>query len=220
MNNSDHSVTTKAPSMVFPMHNPPHQSVFSDPKGDAAVQNRPWNNDDYGKLVMAGIISVVIIFAAVTTLVIFCTVQKLEQRKRHKQKEQQNNKGKHLAAAVPCYKWDPMNHNGALNHGTSGVSSSSYTNTIITAQEGLSSVDASSSGDIYDVEQPLPEKGSKDDYHFYCAVCSVSFENGIRVYESNNPKCRHIFHQNCMDKWLNHQNTCPICNEIYALQYV
>jgi hypothetical protein len=38
------------------------------------------------------------------------------------------------------------------------------------------------------------------------------------VYKSNNPRCCHRHHQACMDKWLNIQNTCPVCNQPYVLQ--
>ncbi|KAM0049664.1 putative chromatin regulator PHD family [Helianthus debilis subsp. tardiflorus] len=42
-----------------------------------------------------------------------------------------------------------------------------------------------------------------------CAVCLSSFEDGqmIRVL----PTCKHHFHVECIDKWLESHSSCPIC---------
>ena len=53
-----------------------------------------------------------------------------------------------------------------------------------------------------------------------CALCSEEFTRGDVVCESNNPKCQHEFHKECMMTWLNIQNSCPICNLPYVLQSV
>lgn len=43
-----------------------------------------------------------------------------------------------------------------------------------------------------------------------CAVCLSSFEEKEQIRELCN--CHHIFHRNCLDKWLDHrQTTCPLC---------
>jgi RING-H2 zinc finger protein RHA1 len=43
-----------------------------------------------------------------------------------------------------------------------------------------------------------------------CAVCLNSFEEEEHIRELCN--CHHIFHRNCLDKWLDHrQTTCPLC---------
>ena len=60
----------------------------------------------------------------------------------------------------------------------------------------------------------------KERQQHQCALCSVEFKEGVEVYVSNNPKCGHQFHKSCMDKWLAYQYTCPVCNEVYALQEV
>ncbi|GLJ55466.1 hypothetical protein SUGI_1191030 [Cryptomeria japonica] len=45
---------------------------------------------------------------------------------------------------------------------------------------------------------------------FICAVCLCAFEADDEIRELCN--CRHIFHRDCLDKWLDHdQNTCPLC---------
>ncbi|XP_062085375.1 RING-H2 finger protein ATL11-like [Humulus lupulus] len=42
-----------------------------------------------------------------------------------------------------------------------------------------------------------------------CAVCSTEFEDDetLRLI----PICDHVFHTNCIDKWLKSNATCPIC---------
>jgi len=44
-----------------------------------------------------------------------------------------------------------------------------------------------------------------------CTVCLECFENGqdVRIF-----KCNHIFHQKCIDKWLEIQNFCPNCKSL------
>merc|ERR1711915_321866 len=43
-----------------------------------------------------------------------------------------------------------------------------------------------------------------------CTVCLSSFEEEDEVRELRN--CHHIFHRNCLDKWVDHsQTTCPVC---------
>ena len=42
--------------------------------------------------------------------------------------------------------------------------------------------------------------------------CSICYEkiNKTNIYES---KCNHSFHVNCIEKWLERYNTCPLCRE-------
>ena len=43
-----------------------------------------------------------------------------------------------------------------------------------------------------------------------CAICLSDFIRGDPIYIL--PRCDHIFHQNCMAKWLDQQqSTCPLC---------
>ncbi|KAJ4830754.1 hypothetical protein Tsubulata_020787 [Turnera subulata] len=50
-------------------------------------------------------------------------------------------------------------------------------------------------------------KGSKEGLE--CAVCISRFEDSeiLRLL----PKCRHAFHTNCIDQWLQHHSSCPLC---------
>ncbi|KAK7282985.1 hypothetical protein RIF29_12152 [Crotalaria pallida] len=50
-------------------------------------------------------------------------------------------------------------------------------------------------------------KGSKEGLE--CTVCLSKFEDTeiLRLL----PKCKHAFHMNCIDKWLESHSTCPLC---------
>ncbi|KAI5647215.1 hypothetical protein M9H77_33220 [Catharanthus roseus] len=49
-----------------------------------------------------------------------------------------------------------------------------------------------------------------------CAVCLHDFEGGdeeIRCLKN----CKHIFHRNCLDRWMDHhQITCPLCRTSFV----
>ncbi|XP_054812909.1 RING-H2 finger protein ATL57 [Prosopis cineraria] len=42
-----------------------------------------------------------------------------------------------------------------------------------------------------------------------CAICLSEFEIGETVKMV--PNCKHVFHQQCIDRWLSSHVTCPIC---------
>ncbi|KAJ8421347.1 hypothetical protein Cgig2_027955 [Carnegiea gigantea] len=42
-----------------------------------------------------------------------------------------------------------------------------------------------------------------------CAICLAEFQERERVKEI--PYCRHVFHSDCIDKWLSSHVTCPLC---------
>jgi len=50
-----------------------------------------------------------------------------------------------------------------------------------------------------------------------CTLCHKAFEKGEDVVESTNPRCIHMFHQDCIASWLPYQNTCPTCSETFVV---
>lgn len=52
-----------------------------------------------------------------------------------------------------------------------------------------------------------------------CAVCLNEFERSDEIRQLKN--CCHIFHKNCLDKWLDHdQKTCPLCRSCLLSEIV
>ena len=43
-----------------------------------------------------------------------------------------------------------------------------------------------------------------------CVICQINYKKGERVREL--PHCKHVYHQRCIDKWLQRKATCPNCN--------
>ncbi|KAF8404535.1 hypothetical protein HHK36_009422 [Tetracentron sinense] len=51
-----------------------------------------------------------------------------------------------------------------------------------------------------------------------CAVCLSKFEEGEEIREL---KCKHIFHKDCLDRWLQHDSaTCPLCRSLVLPEIV
>lgn len=51
----------------------------------------------------------------------------------------------------------------------------------------------------------------KEEYGLECAICLVEFEDVsvLRLLTS----CNHVFHQECIDLWLESHKTCPVCRQ-------
>ena len=54
-----------------------------------------------------------------------------------------------------------------------------------------------------------------------CVICMEEFKNGTEIRKI--PSCRHIFHSECIMKWLSgtnqmDQQRCPMCNEEITVQ--
>jgi Ring finger domain len=43
-----------------------------------------------------------------------------------------------------------------------------------------------------------------------CSICLQQIDDSKNI---TTEKCKHRFHQNCIDKWKNNNNTCPMCRE-------
>ncbi|GAA0187258.1 hypothetical protein LIER_34546 [Lithospermum erythrorhizon] len=50
-----------------------------------------------------------------------------------------------------------------------------------------------------------------------CSVCLEDYQSEVEEEEGCNNKqvpCGHIFHENCIQVWLSHHNSCPLCRSI------
>ena len=47
-----------------------------------------------------------------------------------------------------------------------------------------------------------------------CLICMDDFTEEDLVRKL--PKCKHIYHKECIDKWIVKKSTCPICRAIYS----
>ena len=55
----------------------------------------------------------------------------------------------------------------------------------------------------------------KEENSFYkCVICTDDFVNGVQVIQFTCPS-KHIFHTDCLKKWLSVHAICPLCK--YAL---
>lgn len=69
------------------------------------------------------------------------------------------------------------------------------------------------------IEYGLLADGSEEHNAVTCAVCLNEFESSDEIRQLTN--CSHIFHKNCLDKWLEHdQKTCPLCRSCLMSEIV
>ena len=55
----------------------------------------------------------------------------------------------------------------------------------------------------------VTEDQDDEDTFFKCTICQQDFEDGVRI---RTMRCLHMFHKECIDRWLTKQNgSCPVC---------
>lgn len=52
-------------------------------------------------------------------------------------------------------------------------------------------------------------------YQMECAICLNEFKEKEAVKEI--PFCKHVFHPECIDRWLSSHLTCPVCRSTQLL---
>ncbi|KAB1227398.1 RING-H2 finger protein ATL32 [Morella rubra] len=62
---------------------------------------------------------------------------------------------------------------------------------------------------------PVYSYGEDTKYQVTCAICLGEFEEeeAVKVI----PFCKHVFHRECIDRWLSSQVTCPVCRCTHLL---
>ncbi|KAI4373567.1 hypothetical protein MLD38_011681 [Melastoma candidum] len=62
----------------------------------------------------------------------------------------------------------------------------------------------------------LPEVSYREGDHPHgqsdCTVCLSEFQEGEKVKVI--PRCRHVFHPDCLDSWLSSHLSCPVCRTV------
>ena len=50
-----------------------------------------------------------------------------------------------------------------------------------------------------------------------CAICLEKFQEGDQLCSSRNMDCKHVFHSECIYRWLLKHEECPYCRQIFLL---
>ena len=201
------TVPTIEPDYVVNIGAPRGQITVEDP----SFIEDPSPSSKWGTKFILEIFGAIILFAMVAVLVIVIIVKRMEHRKQQQKKAREDSRGEKLASALTPYKWYL---DGTLELGdTSSFSSlsdgsASEKEQQQQQQQQQNKEDVESGKCQKHISKVVPQ----------CALCAKDFQDGVEVYESNNLKCRHIYHKRCLDKWLNFQYSCPQCNEVFALQ--
>jgi Ring finger domain len=53
-----------------------------------------------------------------------------------------------------------------------------------------------------------------------CVLCSKFFQDSDIVTESWDPSCQHHFHKECIVRWLQRKDGCPVCKKEYVVGLV
>jgi len=56
-------------------------------------------------------------------------------------------------------------------------------------------------------------KKIKSNSNSSCSICLDYYMDNDKIRVLS--KCKHIYHKNCIDKWVQKNNTCPICRTSY-----
>lgn len=72
--------------------------------------------------------------------------------------------------------------------------------------------DDSHEDNVDDIESAVD---SVDDDGDLCAICLAHFQSRDRVSEACNPYCQHVFHEQCIIRWLGKCRRCPVCRQPY-----
>ncbi|XP_021606805.1 NEP1-interacting protein 2 isoform X3 [Manihot esculenta] len=57
--------------------------------------------------------------------------------------------------------------------------------------------------------QKLPQLEFQSNHQFCCSICLQDLKDGDWIREL--PNCGHLFHMDCIDKWLCRNGSCPMC---------
>jgi len=76
------------------------------------------------------------------------------------------------------------------------------------SSRGLTASEISRNSETYEIDgdqQPYITRGGAQT----CSICASEYELGDDIRRLN--RCRHEFHETCIDTWLSRHNSCPVC---------
>ena len=55
--------------------------------------------------------------------------------------------------------------------------------------------------------------GSSESNPASCSICLEEYRVGDNIAWSRHPECNHVYHRECIGKWLESKSSCPICRK-------
>ncbi|CAL9061764.1 unnamed protein product, partial [Musa banksii] len=106
----------------------------------------------------------------------------------------------------PCYDWWPTS-SSAEDEAEGGKGAEDRARHRAAAQAVRETLHVSTYGEVAGEEEEAGAVATA------CAVCLSEVSTWDKVWELRN--CRHLFHQGCLDRWLDHDEhlSCPLCRE-------
>ncbi|CAB9508908.1 expressed unknown protein [Seminavis robusta] len=153
-----------------------------------------------------------IILAVVATCccgTVFYLSLRHEREKEQKRIDRKVNRGKMLTKCLQPRKWDSDASTYADTESASDMA------TLDDDPHPISSRSLNNSHQHNVVFVMNNHKGKGFDQ---CQICEQPYSQQCTILQSNNHNCGHIFHKECMEKWLNYEHLCPICLNVFALQ--
>ncbi|KAH1237228.1 NEP1-interacting protein-like 1 [Glycine max] len=79
-----------------------------------------------------------------------------------------------------------------------------------TGNNGVSRVELANQVSIQNLERIRIHENPEQSSDLMCSICLEEFLIGTITIRLPHP-CYHIFHEHCITRWLNMNNTCPLC---------
>lgn len=76
------------------------------------------------------------------------------------------------------------------------------------SSRGLTASEISRNSETYEITGDRSPYSTHDGA-LTCSICTSEYESGDDIRRLN--RCRHEFHETCIDTWLSAHNTCPVC---------
>lgn len=198
---------------------------------DSSIDNEA-PSKKFGMGFFVGIFLGFIVFSAMLVVVIIWISKKYDDTRATKKKGKDRQHRQELKSNLICKPWCPEGASESPTRDSTEKSASAQDDGATADSLSCLTVAGEYDSDMVDIElqdkeeeqavvnleyATPKESGFQQKDGCVCGLCNEEYQPGQPVYESNNPRCRHEFHQICMERWLEFQNTCPTCNQPFAL---